>query len=177
MHDTAHIAGKHFAATYVPEGSVVVDIGGRNVNGSLREFFKNRTYPSVDVVVKPGDKLPFENDSVDVVISTSCFEHDPLFWVTFREISRVLKKGGHFYCNAPSNGPYHKYKGDNWRFYQDASQSLAYWSCQPFNDYPINPMKVSECFFFSPINDVWIDFICVWTRTDEIQTEVVLQIC
>ena len=64
---------------------------------------------SVDVVVVPGEKLPFANGSVDLVVSTSCFEHDPCFWITFREIARVLKKGGYFYINAPSNGVYHRY--------------------------------------------------------------------
>jgi hypothetical protein len=46
-----------------------VDIGGRNVNGTLRYFFETRgmkficvdmeTDPSVDIVIPPGEKLPF----------------------------------------------------------------------------------------------------------------------
>jgi len=34
---------------------------------------------SVDIVVPPGEKLPFEDGSVDLIVSTSCFEHDPCF--------------------------------------------------------------------------------------------------
>ena len=35
--------------------------------------------PSVDILVQPGEKLPFEDGSVDLIVSTSCFEHDPCF--------------------------------------------------------------------------------------------------
>ena len=53
-------------------------------------------------------------------VSTSCFEHDPIFWLTFKEIARVTKVDGFVYVNAPSNEVYHGYPGDNWRFYKDA---------------------------------------------------------
>ena len=61
-------------------------------------------------------------------VSTSCFEHDPIFWLTFKEIARVTKVGGYVYINAPSNEVYHGYPGDNWRFYKDAPAALAYWA-------------------------------------------------
>ena len=141
MHDTALIAGMSLSQTYGQEGMVVIDIGGKNVNGSLRDFFTSRgmtfisidmeAHPSVDIVVQPGERLPFEDGSVDLVVSTSCFEHDPCFWLTFREMTRIVKLGGAIYVNAPSGGQYHKYPGDNWRFYSDAGQALAYWSGYP----------------------------------------------
>ena len=34
---------------------------------------------SVDVVNPPGEPFPFENGHFDIVITTSTFEHDPMF--------------------------------------------------------------------------------------------------
>lgn len=152
------------------------------MNGSLRAFFETNgmkyicvditEHPSVDIVVKPGEKLPFETNSVDLVISTSCFEHDPCFWMTFKDIGRIVKLGGYFYVNAPTNGHYHTYPGDNWRFYSDAGQALAYWSSYKIGNEDNHHMKVVETFHILPKADVWMDFICVWQRVDEIQTEI-----
>lgn len=180
MHDTALVSGASFAETYGGNNKMVVDIGGLNINGSLKNFFKNMLYlvvdieqhPSVDIVIKPGDKLPFETGSVDLIVSTSCFEHDPCFWLTFREMSRILKPGGFIYINAPSNGKYHCHPGDNWRFYSDAGQALAYWSSYKMGNEDVYPVKVVETFHVLPLKDIWIDFICVWERVDEKQTEI-----
>jgi hypothetical protein len=38
---------------------------------------------------------------------------------------RILKPDGVIYLNAPSNGTYHTYPTDNWRFYPDASKALS----------------------------------------------------
>jgi len=175
MHDTALLAGGLFAATYGKEGASVLDVGGLNVNGSLRVAFeaKKMTYvcvdiephPSVDVVMKPGDVFPFPDESFDFIVSTSCFEHDPCFWMTFREICRLVKKDGYIYINAPSNGPYHAHPGDNWRFYSDAGQALAFWSGQTING-TSHPVTLVETFMISPMKDVWVDFVGIWKRTD-----------
>jgi SAM-dependent methyltransferase len=123
--------------------------------------------PSVDIVIKPGEKLPFETGSIDLIVSTSCFEHDPCFWITFREMTRVVKFDGYIYVNAPMNGPYHCFPGDNWRFYYDAGQALAYWSGFQFSEEEVFPVKVVETFHLLPLKDYWTDFICVWKRTEE----------
>ena len=46
--------------------------------------------PNVDVVGVSHD-IPFIGDEFDIVISSSCFEHDDMFWVSFQEMCRVLK--------------------------------------------------------------------------------------
>ena len=182
MHDTALISGALFSATYGKEGKVVVDVGGQDVNGSLRKFFEDKgmkyicldiaEHESVDIVIKPGDKLPFETGSIDLIVSTSCFEHDPCFWMTVKEMSRVVKLGGFIYVNSPTNGPYHCYPGDNWRFYSDAGQALAYWSGIQVSNEEIFPLKVAETFHILPVRDVWIDFICIWERVTDRETEI-----
>ena len=174
MHYTSLVSGSAFAMSYGFNGALVVDIGGRDVNGSLRHFFEERGMrficvdmepdPSVDIVTPPGEKLPFEDGSVDLIVSTSCFEHDPCFWLTFKEMTRILKPSGYIYVNAPTRGRYHCYPGDNWRFYSDAGQALAFWSGKQISTETIYPVKVVET--FNVLGDEWNDFICVWKRVN-----------
>ena len=183
MHYTSLRSGEAFAETYGSEHKIVVDIGGRDVNGSLRPFFVNKgmrficvdmeAHPSVDMVVKPGEKLPIPDASVDLIVSTSCFEHDPCFWLTFKEMTRILKPDGYIYINAPTAGHYHGYPGDNWRFYSDAGQALAYWSGIQMGGEAVYPVKVVET--FNVLGDEWNDFVCVWKRTDVKETEITVQ--
>ena len=185
MHYTALMSGKLFSETYGSLDKIVVDIGGQDVNGSIRSFFTEKgmkyisvdmvEHSSVDVVVKPCEKLPFENGSIDLIVSTSCFEHDPCFWLTFKEMTRIVKLGGFIYINAPTNGAYHCYPGDNWRFYSDAGQALAYWSGIQMSNEEIFPVKVVETFHILPCNDTWMDFICVWKRVEDKETEITIK--
>lgn len=184
MHDTAMIAGSLFGKVYGKEGMKVLDVGGQDINGSLRKPFEillkiNYTsldieeHSSVDIVMKPGDPFPFPDESFDLIVSTSCFEHDPCFWMTFREMGRIIKKGGYIYVNAPSNGPYHGHPGDNWRFYSDAGQALAYWSGKTI-DGKSYPVTVEETFHILPMHTIWIDFVTVWKRVEEKEENIVL---
>jgi SAM-dependent methyltransferase len=188
MHDTSCLSGSAFSETYGSNGKIVVDIGGMDVyncGATLRKYFeeKGMTYisidleahPTVDIVVKPGEKLPFEDGSIDLIVSTSCFEHDPCFWMTFKEMCRIVKSGGYIYVNAPSNGNYHCHPGDNWRFYSDAGQALAYWSGIQIANEKIFPDKVVETFHILPLNDIWCDFVCIWQRVENRETEIVVQ--
>jgi hypothetical protein len=93
------------------------------------------------------------------VVSTSCFEHDPMFWVTFLEILRVTKDGGHVYVNVPSNGWYHQHPVDNWRFYPEAGVSLRDWGRRQGHD-----TELLESFTGRRRHDVWNDFIMVFRR-------------
>lgn len=179
MHYTSLKSGEAFSESYGISNGVVVDIGGRNVNGSLRPFFESRGMKyicvdmeadeSVDMVVPPGEKLPFEDGSIDLIVSTSCFEHDPCFWLTFKEMTRIIKQSGYIYINAPTSGSYHAYPGDNWRFYSDAGQALAYWSGKQISNESIYPVKVVET--FNVLGDSWNDFVCVWQRVDNDNAE------
>lgn len=179
MHTTSLISGLSFSETYGLPGKTVIDIGGLDVNGSLSSFFKERgmkyicvdieDHHSVDIIIKPGEKLPFENSSIDLIVSTSCFEHDPCFWLTFKEMTRILKMDGFIYISAPSNGYFHGFPSDNWRFYAGAGQALAYWSGKQMANEDVFPVKVVETFHITPINEyeIWIDFVCVWKRVND----------
>lgn len=139
MHPTALMNGKRFFDAYVaPLGAVeVVDIGAQDVNGSLKSVCPSQARyvgvdfvagKGVDVVLTDPYHLPFDTGSVDVIVSSSCFEHSEMFWVLFLEIIRVLKPEGLFYLNAPANGDFHRFPVDCYRFYPDSGIALAKWA-------------------------------------------------
>jgi SAM-dependent methyltransferase len=179
MHGTSIISGSAFLDTYGISDGRCVDIGGTNINGSLSDFARKigmiyicvdiEPHPSVDVVIKVGDILPFADQSIDIIVSTSCFEHDPCFWLSFKEMTRIVKPDGYIYVNAPTSGPYHSHPGDYWRFYSDAGQALAYWSGKKISNEQIFPVKVIET--FNVLGDSWNDFVCVWKRVPEEEKE------
>jgi SAM-dependent methyltransferase len=140
MHATAYENCIKFYNKYVLElineniTLKVLDFGSYNVNGCLRPIFQKCEYIGIDMsagpnvdIVSLGDKTPFEDKSVDIITSSSNFEHDDCFWMTFLEMCRILKPGGLIYINAPSDGPYHGFPGDCWRFYADSWKGLAKW--------------------------------------------------
>jgi SAM-dependent methyltransferase len=111
----------------------VLEVGSFDVNGSLKSVKSEsadwtgidiEAGPGVDIVVPPGEKFPFPNGHFDIVVATSVFEHDPAFWKTLSEMTRVVKETGFLYICAPSNGGVHRYPLDCFRFYPDASQSF-----------------------------------------------------
>lgn len=138
MHQSALLNGQHFFEAYwKPEFKNILDIGSRNVNGTLRDVRPEgcgylgidlEAGPGVDLVLSDPHQLPLAEQSFDIVVSTSCLEHDPMFWLTFLEMCRILRDGGYIYINAPSNGPYHGYPYDHWRFYPDSGMALASWA-------------------------------------------------
>jgi len=70
---------------------------------------------------------------------------------------------------------YHCHPGDNWRFYSDAGQALAYWSGYKMsNEHDVYPVKVVETFHIFPLKDTWIDFICVWERVNETEKSITI---
>jgi len=94
-HSSAARAVEAFAQTYAKRGMKVLDVGGRDVNGGARKYFEERACKfvcldmekgaGVDVVSPPGQPFPFADGSFDLVITTSTFEHDPMFWMSTQQ--------------------------------------------------------------------------------------------
>ena len=112
MHDTAMWWGKQFLNNYSISGRIL-EVGSYNRNGGLRDVCPEGSEwigadleagPGVDVVLEDPHKLPFEDASFDVVLSSSVFEHTDFFWELFKEKCRCVKPGGYIYINAPSTG-------------------------------------------------------------------------
>jgi SAM-dependent methyltransferase len=90
----------------------VVEVGSADVYGSVREIFRGAgNYigldlapgPGVDLVV-PGDVIPLESGSVDLVISAEAMEHDPNWYQTMGECMRILRPGGLLIVSCAGEG-------------------------------------------------------------------------
>lgn len=170
MHDTAKLYGKYFFSVYLKDakGLDIVDIGSQDVNGSLKsvvpiynnyigvDFVEGK---GVDIVLTDPYILPFKDSSVDVVVSSSCYEHSEFFWLSFNEALRVLKPNGLLYINAPSDGSFHRYPVDCWRFYPDSGIALQNWG--NFNGYQC---ALLESFIGVRKNHDWHDFVGVFVK-------------
>ena len=116
-------------------GTVVLDLGSSDVNGSYREIFARAPFryigadlapgAGVDIVLADPYQIPFPDGSIDIVISGQAFEHCEFFWRLFEEMMRVLRSDGLIFLIAPSAGPIHRYPVDCFRFYPDAFGALA----------------------------------------------------
>lgn len=117
------------------ESMRVLDVGGADINGSYRQIFCHPRFsytaadispgPGVQVVFDDPYRMPFDDRSMDVVISGQMLEHCEFFWLAFSEMVRVTKPGGYIFLIAPSAGPEHRFPVDCYRFYPDAYRALA----------------------------------------------------
>lgn len=142
MHLTAYNNCLSFCAKYLglPTESPtvllkVLDVGSLDINGTVKPIFLSHPYvgfgpePGKNVdVVGSSHEMPFPNEEFDVIVSTSWFGSDEMFWLCFLEMCRVVKNGGYIYINTPSSGPYNKRPVDCWRFYPDSWAALAKWA-------------------------------------------------
>jgi SAM-dependent methyltransferase len=79
----------------------IIEIGSYDVNGSVRQFFKNSSYIGVDLiagigvdVVCEGDKVDHPDNIYDIALSCECFEHNPNWLETLENMHRMTKEGG-----------------------------------------------------------------------------------
>lgn len=170
MHKTAMEHGRLFFETYMESGRnrKIVDLGAQDVNGSLRTLAPAdaeyigvdfEAANGVDVVIDDPYSLPFEDGSIDVCVSSSCFEHSEFFWLTFLEALRILKPDGLLYLNVPSNGYFHRYPVDCWRFYPDSGIALQNWAQR-------NGLQtiLLESFIGQQKSGIWNDFVAVFLK-------------
>lgn len=167
MHSSAYRLAEDFARRYLadlPPGRVL-DVGSYDVNGTLRPIFAALGWdyvgldrspgPNVDVVAGSPDAWPFADGEFDAVASSSCLEHDPAIFATFRAMARAARPGGLVYCQAPAAGRTHRYPVDCWRILADGWRALAA-SCDP----PLDVLEAAE----RPGSDGWTDSVGVFRR-------------
>lgn len=178
MHPSAYKNAEEFHNAYMPvmaginQNYKVVEIGSQDVNGSLRTIWNPSTdYTGIDFVPGKGVDLilqdpysiPLESECADVVLSSSVFEHSDMFWLLFLEIMRLLKPHGLFYLNVPSNGDFHRWPVDCWRFYPDSGRALETWAKRSgmnaalLESYTSSQSKV----------DTWNDFVAVFVKDEK----------
>ena len=82
---------------------IVLDVGSGDINGNNRFLFENCEYNGNDVIhasnvtiVSKTKDLPFIDNTIDTIISTECFEHDPEYKESIIKIYNMLKPDGLF---------------------------------------------------------------------------------
>ncbi len=122
----------------------VLDVGGANVNGSYADIFSDARFQYIAADLAPGEgvevvledpyRLPFDDASVDIVVSGQVFEHAEFFWKLFEELARIVSREGCIFLIVPSAGPVHRYPVDCYRFYPDAMTALSRYANIPLLD-------------------------------------------
>jgi len=177
MHISALNSFLDFKNTYLKNQNneiKIVEIGSQSINENIKKHLnKNHTYigvdivegNNVDIVLEDPYKLPFEKDTIDVVISISTFEHTEFFWLSYLEILRVLKPTGLFFLNVPSNSKYHRHSTDNWRFYPDSSKALESWGHR--NNF--KPKVLEHFTNYETGRDIWNDYVSITIKDENFQ--------
>lgn len=141
----------------------VLEIGSRQEKNqhhmaNLRPLFKGSEYlgvdmrkgPGVDKVVN-GNKLPFADETFDVVICLETLEHADKPWEVANEIQRVLKRSGTTLVSSQQNFPIHLHPLDYFRYtpygiavlFEKLKQKLVLAVSPPFDDeVKLNPQAV-----------------------------------
>jgi SAM-dependent methyltransferase len=171
VHSSAARIGQKFLTNYWNDGMVsILEIGSKDVNGSLRAAAPPSAIytgvdiepgPGVDILVAAGSAIPFPDESFDLVLASSVFEHDIFWWKTLEEMFRVCKSSGFVYVSAPSNGPVHRHPLDLFRFYPDASLSMV--EIGRKSSAPSAVLVESFVAEQDPVG-IWNDFVCVLSK-------------
>ena len=147
MHPSSMFNMQAFIDNYLSEPTCLIkvaDIGsqvvaGQSIDNSYKSLFGGKSvhYYGCDVVAGNNVDIVFKNpyawneiknNTFDVVISGQALEHVEYIWVTFLEITRILKEGGLCCIIVPSSGHQHSFPIDCWRFNEDGLTALAKWA-------------------------------------------------
>lgn len=89
----------------------VLEVGSLNINGTLRDFFNSCDYTGIDVgegsgvdIVCSGENYDAPDESYDVVCSAECFEHNPSWLETFKNMIRLCKEDGFIFFTCATTG-------------------------------------------------------------------------
>lgn len=89
----------------------VLEVGSLNINGSIRPMFLQCNYIGLDLDIGPGvdvvcagQDFNAPDNTFDTVFSTECFEHNPHWEETFRNMIRMTKKSGLVFFTCATTG-------------------------------------------------------------------------
>lgn len=92
-------------------GGRVLEVGSLDVNGTVRDYFKDSDYIGIDIgdgpgvdIVAQGQNFDAPDASFDVVLSCECLEHNPYWKATFKNMVRMCKPGGLVIITCASTG-------------------------------------------------------------------------
>jgi SAM-dependent methyltransferase len=105
MHQAAH----QWVAAHA-SGEVIVDVGGRNINGTVRDLFPGADYTPVDIYEGPGvdvvgDFLDYKpKRKADTVVCCEVAEHTAEWPALIAHAAEILKVGGRIIFTAAGPG-------------------------------------------------------------------------
>ena len=89
----------------------VLEVGSLDINGSVRQFFVDCDYIGLDLgdgkgvdVICQGQDYDEPDETFDTVISCECFEHNPEWVATFKNMHRMTKVGGLIIMSCATTG-------------------------------------------------------------------------
>jgi SAM-dependent methyltransferase len=124
-------------AKIIPTPKKVLEIGSwlepnQAEYANLRPMFPNSSYLGIDMrdglgvdQVVNADKLPFKDNSFDLVLCLETLEHADQPWAVASEIQRVVKKNGLIIASSQQNFPIHSYPSDYFRYTPYGMSSLS----------------------------------------------------
>lgn len=146
-------------------GKSIIEIGARNVNGSLRSFAEAHQptqYVGVDIVAGPGvDEVCAAEDLIkrfglnkfDLLICTEVLEHVRDWKKVIRNIKNIVKPGGIVVITTRSEGfDYHGFPYDFWRYQnRDMEKIFSDFKIELLQEDPLMPgvfikAKKPDCF-------------------------------
>lgn len=90
---------------------IVLDVGSYDVNGNNRGLFDNCIYTGIDVgpgknvdLVTTAHEHRVSDGFYEVIVSSSCLEHDQYYEKTLQAIVRMLAPGGFFFFSCAGEG-------------------------------------------------------------------------
>ena len=97
---------------YFSQSSKILEIGSQNINGTVRDFFKNADqYIGIDLGAAdgvdwtiPGELIELSTGWSDVTISTECFEHAQGWADVFLNMIRITRPTGLIIITCASDG-------------------------------------------------------------------------
>ena len=100
---------KHLSRDYTDVK--ILEIGSYSVNGTIRDFFTNSDYLGTDLTEGPGvdfvsdgHLIDHDDNSYEITVSCECFEHNPFWLETFRNMCRMTKAGGFVIFTCATRG-------------------------------------------------------------------------
>jgi len=105
VRSVAHLYPKNF------HNANVLEVGSLDINGSVRQFFVDCDYIGLDLgdgkgvdVICQGQDYDEPDETFDTVISCECFEHNPEWVATFKNMYRMTKVGGLIIMSCATTG-------------------------------------------------------------------------
>jgi len=143
---------KKIKQLYIKKPGRVLEIGSKDVTGSIREFFTDANEYigtdmergfGVDKIIDAHDLLKhFKASSFDLVICNEMLEHDNAPWLTIEIMHKLVKKNGLLLISTPTFGfPLHRHPKDYFRYGEDAFREIIF---KGFKILKLDEVKDSE---------------------------------